>query len=772
MRFRSIVLPGFGCLQGFRCQLAPGLNLFYGLNEAGKSTLQQAVLALLYGFYDSNRALAVETERHERFRPWNGGEFRGILEYELADGRRFEVRRDFSTADIPTQLIDLATGRDIAPELGLGRHGNVPFARRHLGMGRAVFESCAFISQGEVFRASRGAEPREVGDAIAALADSAGRDVSASAALQRLDDFIRSDIGSDRARTTALPRTRERLQAVQRELEALETARRTLAEKSAEADRLQGELARLEGEAARTEVLLLRAQMGELAARLERVREAEAAQAEAEARQRQLQGYASVPHHLRDEVVALRARRQDAAAELQRLEGERDSLSSQLSEGDRLEFQALREEVGHLTAEEVAALERLAYEPALRRLLSLLIALARAAGRALLALGRALVRAVLRRPAPPPEEASPRPPLTPGAAARILEKHRRFLLLRPLFDSLQRVEGELQRASAELSAMEGQLRGILGLAPGGEGEDLAGAIDRFLEDCRRRQEYEEAQAEAREAAERRRALLQGRAPQELERHRQQLQARLEPLLAQHPHLAGAEPGEPAEELAAALEGLRRRREELKVRHAELRAEIEATFDQHRPRSEIEEEMEHLRREVRRLERSRAAAELARDTIEEAMRSVHRNFAPAVNGFLSRGLEQVTAGRYRHAFVDPATLEVSLEIPETGQVTSRPGISHGTLSLAYILMRIGLAQYMSSIGEPVPLVLDDPFVDIDSVRLPRLLRFLADLTERVQVLLFSKDEEILRWFRAEASEPQHRVHPLGSGLPAGLGAQPL
>ena len=43
-------LPAFGCLRGFQTELAPGLNLFYGLNEAGKSTLQQAVCALLYGF--------------------------------------------------------------------------------------------------------------------------------------------------------------------------------------------------------------------------------------------------------------------------------------------------------------------------------------------------------------------------------------------------------------------------------------------------------------------------------------------------------------------------------------------------------------------------------------------------------------------------------------------------------------------------------------------------------------------------------------------------
>ena len=80
MRLSRIELPAFGCLRDFQAQLAPGLNLFHGLNEAGKSTLQQAVLALLYGFYDQDRARPDETARHDRFRPWAGGDYHGLLE--------------------------------------------------------------------------------------------------------------------------------------------------------------------------------------------------------------------------------------------------------------------------------------------------------------------------------------------------------------------------------------------------------------------------------------------------------------------------------------------------------------------------------------------------------------------------------------------------------------------------------------------------------------------------------------------------------------------
>src|SRR5881397_854798 len=137
MRLRQIVLPAFGCLRDFEAGLAPGFNVIYGLNEAGKSTLQQAVCALLYGYFDHDRARPGETALYSRFRPWPGGAhdgtYRGALSYELDDGRLYEVRRDFATPDIQTQLIDLATGVDVAAQFGRGRHGKVPFARRHLG---------------------------------------------------------------------------------------------------------------------------------------------------------------------------------------------------------------------------------------------------------------------------------------------------------------------------------------------------------------------------------------------------------------------------------------------------------------------------------------------------------------------------------------------------------------------------------------------------------------------------------------------------------------
>ena len=359
MRLSRIELPGFGCLSGFSAELGPGLNLFYGDNEAGKSTLQQAICAMLYGFYENDRALKDETARHDRFRPWAGGVYRGALAYELDDGRRFEVRRDFSTADVITQLLDPALGADVSPQFGRGRHGNIPFARKHLGMSRGVFESCAFISQGEIFDLAKKASPGQIGDAIAALADSARRDVSAAKAIERLE-AAEKKIGRDQARTAELPKAREALTAKTGELRAADEARAAVAEKSRRLEDLQKQGRSLAEQALRAEYLCSRAEAARLREQLRKLDEAESLAARAGRRRDELREFAAISPVTRDEVLALRGQRERAADSLGRLRKQREALP-QVTDDERLQYEALRSSVGGFTDEQVRVLEAAAY---------------------------------------------------------------------------------------------------------------------------------------------------------------------------------------------------------------------------------------------------------------------------------------------------------------------------------------------------------------------------------------------------------------------------
>ena len=767
MRLRRIDLAGFGCLTDFRAEFAPGLNVFFGENEAGKSTLQQAVCALLYGFFDNDRARPEETARYERFRPWPDGRlaaapYRGALEYELEDGITFEARRDFSTADVATQLIDAATGTDVAARYGHGRHGNVPFARRQLGMSRAVFQSCAFIGQGEVLEVSNGASPREIGDAIAALADSSRRDVSANAAVGRLDALLQR-IGSDRARTAELPSAREALRLAEDDLGALESAQRVVSQQAAELQAARARSAAVERDVTRGQVLFLKARGASLERKLKELTEANGALARARALVEELAFFAQFPVTSRDAVLRLLDRQAGEREAARTARQELEQKHAEVSDSDRLEFEALRASVGSLSGESVAHLRSAAYGagPAQERRPNLLVRVLRV----LQQLPAAIVRRFFRRRSEAASnEASAVPAVSRDEAQALLERHTRYLMLHPAITAVVEAEGRVRAANAVLAAAEDELKAVLASAGITDGEGLDEAVAEFLEGCRKRTLYDAAEAEGQEAERRRRLLLGEKSPEELRQQLDESGTRLNSLLAAHPDLAGLQADANQGEIARRLEKLQEERHSLEVKAARLDEEVRSALREHRPRAEIEEDAERWRREVIRLERARAAAQTAREVISEAMVSVYRDFAPAVNAFLSDGFQYITEDRYQRAHVDPATLRVSLLLPETGRVIVDPPVSRGTLSAAYILMRVGLAQHMSGIGEPVPLVLDDPFVDMDGRRLRRMLEFILRITEQAQVLLFTKDEQVIDWFETECGDGRHRVHRLsGSSL---------
>jgi hypothetical protein len=752
MRIARIDLPGFGCLKDFGTELSPGLNVFYGENEAGKSTLQAAIAALIYGFYDNERALKHETERHDRFRPWAGGAYRGSLEYEVTNGDRFEVRRDFAE-DVATQLIDTTTGLDIAPQFGRRRHGNVPFARKHFGMSRAVFQSCAFISQGEIFEVNHGASPNQIGDAVAALADSARRDVSAARAIERLDAAI-GRIGSDRARTAELPRARERLRRARDEIKAAEDARTRASDKARKFEEQQTLVQRLRERLAETHALALKAQTAGVRSRLDSVLAAEAEVNTAAADAERLSEYASFPSSLRDELLALKGRWNGLMESATGLRREQDEASESITEAESLEYETIREGAGSLTDDQIAALQTAAFQPAERDLLGTIRATLKAAYRVIVR----LAKRILRRPASEEVTATPAISISAEDARALLERHRRYLTLRPRVEAAQRLATELSGQERALETMEGQLRSLLASASI-EGHSIEHGLAAFEAGWREHLRFREASATAEEARKRLEAALHGRAREEIEDRLASCERTLTDLLGKRPDLAELETDEPLDKLVERRDALRDELERAQIEESSLEKEVRLMLEGQRPAAELQEEAARCEREVERLEKARAALTLAKGQIEEAMVRVYRDFAPAVNTFLSEGIEHVTEGRYTRAHVDPASLKVSLLVPETGQVITDPPVSRGTRTMVYVLMRVGLAQHMSAIGEPVPLVLDDPFVDVDARRLPRMLDFLLQLSEQMQVLFFTKEESITRWFEANVHGDSHHLHDL-------------
>src|SRR5438309_9776932 len=108
-------MEGLGSLSGMDLRFGPTMNLVVGPNEAGKSTLQEAIVTGLYGLQSGDRARATLAERTDRWRPWQGGGFGMALEFELEDGTRLRVERDRDAQTV--RVIDVGSGAELGDRL-------------------------------------------------------------------------------------------------------------------------------------------------------------------------------------------------------------------------------------------------------------------------------------------------------------------------------------------------------------------------------------------------------------------------------------------------------------------------------------------------------------------------------------------------------------------------------------------------------------------------------------------------------------------------------
>lgn len=95
MRIKRVSIGGFGKFRDFDLDLDPKFSIVAGLNEAGKTTIAEAITAVLFGFSGPRKEL------YNQYMPWDDPKnYRASILISAADGRDYLVGRDFSNGRI------------------------------------------------------------------------------------------------------------------------------------------------------------------------------------------------------------------------------------------------------------------------------------------------------------------------------------------------------------------------------------------------------------------------------------------------------------------------------------------------------------------------------------------------------------------------------------------------------------------------------------------------------------------------------------------------
>ena len=103
LKINNLKINGFGKLKDREIKLEDGINIVYGENEAGKSSLLKFITSMFYGA--SKNKNGKDISDFEKYKPWQTEEFSGKIEYTLDSGESFEVYREFKKKN-PARIKD------------------------------------------------------------------------------------------------------------------------------------------------------------------------------------------------------------------------------------------------------------------------------------------------------------------------------------------------------------------------------------------------------------------------------------------------------------------------------------------------------------------------------------------------------------------------------------------------------------------------------------------------------------------------------------------
>jgi uncharacterized protein YhaN len=104
----------FGKFSGKEIELKPGINLIYGENEAGKSTLHTFIKGMLFGIERlRGRGAATKEDVYTRYLPWDyPGAYGGQMDIKLGD-KAYRLKRSFHANDKAFTILELISGREV-----------------------------------------------------------------------------------------------------------------------------------------------------------------------------------------------------------------------------------------------------------------------------------------------------------------------------------------------------------------------------------------------------------------------------------------------------------------------------------------------------------------------------------------------------------------------------------------------------------------------------------------------------------------------------------
>ena len=197
MQINKININNYGNLSNKEINLDNKINIIYGKNEAGKSTLLNFIESMFFGANKNKDKKLIPD--FDRYNPWNNGEYSGTIDYQLENGEEFHIYRDFKKKN-PQILNKL--GKDISQEFNIDKKNGNQFFTEQTGMDRSLIDSTIITEQNQV-ELDEGTQ-NQLLQKIANLSESGEEELSYKKIMDKLNKILLNEVGTERSQLKPL----------------------------------------------------------------------------------------------------------------------------------------------------------------------------------------------------------------------------------------------------------------------------------------------------------------------------------------------------------------------------------------------------------------------------------------------------------------------------------------------------------------------------------------------------------------------------------------
>lgn len=234
MKIDYLKINGFGKLENKNIDFDDNINVVFGENESGKSSILKFIASMLYGA--SKNKNGKEVSDFDKFKPWQIEDFSGKIAYKLDNGESFEIYREFKKKN---PIIFNENKEDISKQFVIDKNKGIDFFTEQTGIDEETFYNTA-INEQEGLKLSRSGQTSII-QKISNLISSGDDSISFKKSLDRLNKRQNEEVGSDRTFQRPINNVTNRINKLMDEKLSLETYKESIYDTSNQKEQLEEE---------------------------------------------------------------------------------------------------------------------------------------------------------------------------------------------------------------------------------------------------------------------------------------------------------------------------------------------------------------------------------------------------------------------------------------------------------------------------------------------------------------------------------------------------